>query len=129
MRVFKVKVFGRFQRKERLGDDALCRALRDIEAGLVDADLGHGLVKQRVARQGKGKSGGYRTIIAYKSRTRAVFLFGFAKSDRADLEPDEVKELVRRGALWLGADNETIDTAIENERLTEIDYDADVDAA
>lgn len=127
MRAFKVKVFARFQRKERLSDDALCRALRDIEAGLVDADLGQGLVKQRVARQGKGKSGGYRTIIAYRSRKRAVFLFGFAKSDKADLEPDELKELVRRGALWLAADNETIDTAIEDERLLELEYDADFD--
>lgn len=99
------------------------RALRDIEAGLVDADLGHGLVKQRVARKGKGKSGGYRTIIAYRSRTRAVFLFGFAKSDKADLEPDEKSRLVRIGQYWLGVDDEVIEQGLDDHEIVEIELD------
>ncbi len=125
MRVFKVKVFARFQRKERLGDEALCGALRDIEAGLVDAELGGGLIKQRVARQGKGKRGGYRTIIAYRTRGRAIFLFGYAKSDKADLSPDEIEDLVEIGASWLNAIEQEIEEAVADERLKEIQYGAE----
>lgn len=123
MRVFKVKVFARFQRKERLSDRALCRAVRDIEAGLIDADLGGGLIKQRVARTGGGKSGGYRTVIAYRTRDRAVFLFGFAKSDKANLEPGEQETLARFGSYWLRAGDEEIDTAIVSDELKEINCD------
>ena len=118
-----MKVFARFQRKERLSDEALCRAVRDIEAGLVDADLGHGLVKQRVARQGQGKSGGYRTIIAYRSTTRAVFLFGFAKSDKANLLSDEQDRLSSVGAYWLQASEDEIEAAIADDEVWEIDFD------
>jgi hypothetical protein len=123
LRVFKVKVFARFQRKERVGDEALCRAVLDIEAGLIDADLGGGLVKQRIARKAEGKRGGYRTIIAYRARGRAVFLFGFAKNTKANLDPDEHAELARRGQLWLAADDDVIAEAVGDERLVEIDCD------
>ena len=64
MQVYKVKVFARFQRRERIADKALANAVRNAEDGLVDADLGGGLIKQRVARPGHGKSSGYRTVIA-----------------------------------------------------------------
>jgi hypothetical protein len=84
VRIFKLKGFARFQRRERIADAALVKALADIAAGLVDADLGGGLIKQRVARPGQGKSGGYRTLLAYRRGERAVFLYGFAKSGRAN---------------------------------------------
>ena len=98
MRVFKLKVFARFQRRERLGDAALCAAIRAAAAGLVDADLGGGLIKQRVARSGQGTRGGYRTIVAFRRGDRAVFLFGFAKSDEANVERGEIARLARFGA-------------------------------
>ena len=60
MRVYKVKVFARFQRREHITDETLAKAVKSAEEGLVDADLGGGLIKQRVARPGQGKSGGYR---------------------------------------------------------------------
>ena len=103
MRVFKEKGFARFQRKERISDTALCKAVRDMAAGLIDADLGHGLIKQRVARPGQGKRGSYRTIIAYRVKKRAVFLFGFAKSGKANLDADELDELAKRGAARSGS--------------------------
>lgn len=53
-----------------------------VEAGLIDADLGSGLIKQRIARQGRGKSGGYRSILIVRSGERAIFVFAFAKSDK-----------------------------------------------
>ena len=94
MRVFKVKAFVRFQRRERIANNALCKAIAAADSGIVDAELGGGLIKQRVARLGQGKSGGFRTIIAYRSAGRAVFLFGFAKSERSNIDADELKLLV-----------------------------------
>mgnify|MGYP002381165590 CR=1 FL=1 len=121
MRVFKEKGFTRFQHKEGLNDQALCRAIRDAAAGLIDADLGRGLIKQRVARPGQGKRGGYRTIIAYRVKKRAVFLFGFAKSRKANLDPDELDELAKRGAVWLAASNAMIERALTTDELKEVD--------
>ncbi len=121
MRVFGVKPFARFQRKEGMSDAVLRKAVREAEAGLIEADLGHGLIKLRVARPGGGKRGGYRTIIAYRRRDRAVFLFGFAKNAKADLAPDELEILVRRGAARLTADEDLIEAAIMDERLMELD--------
>ncbi|MGO8779401.1 MAG: type II toxin-antitoxin system RelE/ParE family toxin [Rhodomicrobium sp.] len=68
------KAFRRFQRKERIDDETLCEAISRAELGLIDADLGSGLIKQRVARVGQGRSGGHRTIIAYRTAARSVFL-------------------------------------------------------
>ena len=121
MRVFKEKGFTRFQRKEGISDKTLCKAVSDAVAGLIDADLGHGLIKQRVARPGQGKRGSYRTIIAYRVKKRAVFLFGFAKSGKANLDPDELEALVKRGAVWLGASDAVIERAIATDELKEVD--------
>ena len=129
MRVFKVKGFARFQRKEGIHDEALCRVVRDAEAGLVDADLGQGLIKQRVARRGQGKRGGYRTIVAYRSDTRAVFLFGFGKSSKSNLDPDELAELANRGTVWLEASDAVLERALLSEDLMEIDYGEDDETA
>jgi hypothetical protein len=92
MRVYKIKGFARFQRGECIADRALVEALLAAERGLVDADLGGGLIEQRVARPGQGKSGGFRTLIAYRRGERAVFLFGFAKNERANIDDDELEE-------------------------------------
>ena len=67
MRAFKTKWFTRFVRGEGIADDSLREALERAERGLIDADLGGGLIKLRVARRGQGKSGGYRVIVAYRS--------------------------------------------------------------
>lgn len=79
MRVYKTKWFARFAKRERISDEALCEAIERAEQGLIDADLGGGLIKQRVARLGGGKSGGYRTIVAYRAKNVAIFLSAFAK--------------------------------------------------
>ena len=93
MKVFKTKVFAKWARKERLGDGDLSKAITEITEGLVDARLGGSLVKKRVAAAGRGKSGGYRTIIAYRARRHAFFLYGFAKNERDNIEPDELAAL------------------------------------
>ena len=121
MRVFKEKGFVRFQRKEHMSDEVLCKAVAKARSGLIEADLGHGLIKQRVARPGQGKRGSYRTIIAYRAKKRAVFLFGFAKSGKASLDADELEALIKRGAVWIAASDAVIERAITTKELQEVD--------
>lgn len=122
MRVYKLKAFARFQRRERIADASLAKAVRSARDGLVDADLGGGLIKQRVARAGQGKSGGYRTVIAYRRGDRAVFLFGFGKNERANLDDDELAKWQRVGLGYLGLDEDEIEAAIAADELTEVSY-------
>ena len=92
MRIYKTKWFARFARKEHISDRHLAAAVREVERGLHDGDLGGNLVKKRLARQGEGKRGGYRTILVYRKGDRAIFVYGFAKSDMANLRPVELRE-------------------------------------
>ena len=99
MRIFKSKVFNRFARKAGLGDVALCEAIGNAERGLIDADLGGGVIKQRIARQGGGKSGGFRTIIFFRAAERAVYIYGFGKNERDNIRDDELTEFRRENKL------------------------------
>jgi hypothetical protein len=92
MRV-KNKPFARFARKNKIGEEELCKAVGDADRGLIDADLGGGVIKQRVARRGAGKSGGFRTILVFRVRELAVFIHGFAKSEVENIRPDELSAL------------------------------------
>jgi hypothetical protein len=118
-----MKAFRRFQRKEGIEDDALREAVRRAGRGLVDADLGGGLIKQRVARKGQGRSGGFRTVIAYRAGARAVFLHGFAKSQKDDIADDELVALRQIGGTLLQADEGELERMIADDRLTELTYD------
>jgi hypothetical protein len=73
-------------------------AIERAERGTIDADLGGGLIKQRLARPGQGRSGGYRVIVAYRVKGRAVFLFGFAKNDLDTISPDQLQTFRTIGA-------------------------------
>jgi len=93
VRVFKTKSFARFARKEGISNSKLSDAVLEIEKGLYEADLGCGLFKKRVARPGEGKSGGYRTAVAYQEGKRSVFLHGFPKNVKGSLSDLELKDL------------------------------------
>jgi len=123
VRVFKNAWFQKFARKEKISDAALCEAVARAEAGLIDADLGGGLLKQRVARPGAGKSGGYRTLIFFRVKTRAVFAFGFAKNDRANLDEDEEATFKKAAKLVLAFSDEQMDAELESGRLAEVNCD------
>ena len=122
MRVFKTKAFARFARRERISDPSLCEAVGRAERGLIDADLGGGVIKQRVARPGQGRSGGYRVLVAYRARVRSVFVFGFAKSARSNVDDDELETLRDIAAAWLAADANALARAIEQGLLQEVKY-------
>jgi hypothetical protein len=87
VRIFSTRWFARYARKEGISDDSLREAIERAGRGLVDANLGGHLIKQRVARQGRGRSGGYRVLIAFRAGRRSVFLYGFAKNERGNIDP------------------------------------------
>lgn len=120
MRVFKNAWFQKFARKENISNAALCEAVTRIEAGLIDADLGGGLMKQRVARPGAGKSGGYRTVLAFRTVTRAVFVFGFAKSGRANIDDDDERTLKALAKQVLGFADAELDRLVVAGKFEEV---------
>lgn len=123
MRVFVTKWFARFARRERLGRESLVEAVARAAAGSIDADLGGGLIKQRVARSGQGRSGGYRTIIAVRLGDRAFFLYGFSKSERSNLEADELFAYKLAAKELLALSGREIETLVKAGSLMELSAD------
>jgi len=123
LRVFKNAWFGRFARKENLSDQQLWAAVQDAERGLVDASLGSGVIKLRIARQGGGKSKGYRTIVMYRQGDKAFFVFGFPKNELANIQADDVAQFKKAAKHVLGMSDEHIHLLIENGQLEEVKHD------
>ena len=122
MRIFKTKLFAKFAKRERIADSALREAIERAGRGLLDADLGGGVIKQRDAREGQGRSGGYRTLIAYRSGDFAVFLFGFAKRDRYNIDVVELDTMQTVAGQWL-ADASKIGKDVSAGILIEVKHD------
>jgi hypothetical protein len=120
MRIFRNKSFTRFARKAALDDHALRKAVEDAERGLIDAQLGGGVIKQRVARPGKGKSGGFRTIILYKVHALAFFVHGFAKKDQDNIGDKDLAALKLLASQMLSFDDQAISKAVESGTVIEV---------
>lgn len=120
MRVFKTKPFARFAVHEGIDDDVLCEAVLKAEMGLIDADLGGGVIKQRLAREGKGKSSGFRSIVLFRRGDKAVFVYGFAKNDRDNIKRNELKAFRDLADAMLAYDDKALAAAMKNGTITEI---------
>jgi hypothetical protein len=94
-------------------------AVERATGGLIDADLGEHIIKQRVARSGQGKRGGFRMLIGMRS-DRAIFLFGFAKNERENIDDDQLKTLRDIVASWFAADETKIAQALNDGILVEV---------
>ncbi len=120
MRIFKTAWFVRFARANGISDDILREAVDRAERGLVDAGLGGGVIKQRLARDGQGRSGGYRVIVLVRARVRAVFVYGFAKSDRRSIGVDELARFKRMAAHVLTLSDNQLDALAVRRELEEV---------
>jgi hypothetical protein len=120
VRVFKTKDFVRFASKENIEDASLCDAIFRAERGVIDADLTGGLIKQRVPRRGQGRSGGFRTIIAYRRADRAFFIYGFAKNAMDNINDDDLKRLKVVAAALLNLSKVGLKTAITEKKVLEV---------
>lgn len=125
MRVFKTKWFARFARKEDISDEKLVDAVREVEQGLNDGDLGGGLIKKRVARTGQGKRGGYRTIMVHRTGMRSVFVYGFPKSVKANLSPVELEAYQKLAQIYMDLGAAGVARALSAGELVEVDCDGE----
>lgn len=122
-RVFKTRHFGRWMRKTDLTDLALCRAIQEMSLGLIDADLGGGVVKKRVGLAGRGKRGGARTLLATNKGSRWFFIYGFEKNDRSNITDDELEALQDIAAQLLARTSVQLEAAVLDGALLEICHD------
>ena len=123
MRIFKTKAFMRFANKAGIADGSLCEAVRDAGQGLIAASLGGGLIKQRIARTGQGKSGGFRTLIVFRAGVQAFFIHGFAKNEKDNIQRDELVALKKLAAELLAYDDKTVARVIASGTLVEVSCD------
>ena len=124
LRVLKTRAFSRAARKEGLTDQTLCAAVAEIEAGLIDARLGGSLLKKRVAKGSRGKSGGFRTIAAYRQHDRLVFLYVFAKNERDNITEQELVALSEIGDEYMRLSLNKLDELVAKGTLIEVVCDA-----
>jgi len=122
LKIYKSKWFARFAKKERLSDARLCEAIENAEKGLIDADYGEGVIKQRIARQGTGKSGGYRSIILFRKGERSFFVYGFAKNDQDNIDKSDERDFKDLAAVLLNASDAQIAELVESGKFQEVHY-------
>jgi hypothetical protein len=120
LRIFKDAWFCRFARREKISDSALKEAVARAEQGIVDADLGSGVIKQRIARPGQGRSGGYRSVILFRKGELAFFVYGFAKSDRENVDTDELAGFRLLAKGYLALSQKQIDKLLADRKIEEI---------
>ncbi len=120
MQTFKNKPFSRFANNNNLTDADLCEAVGRLQKGQIDADLGGGVIKQRIARKGGGKSRGFRVIVLFRQEKLAVFAYGFAKSSRNSLHPDELTAFKKLAENILNLSDTELVAAIDNRTIIEV---------
>ncbi|MES9859004.1 MAG: type II toxin-antitoxin system RelE/ParE family toxin [Sedimenticola sp.] len=113
-------MFSRWAEKEGLSDVGLQTAVEELVNGLVDADLGGYVYKKRVGLAGRGKRGGVRTLIAFRIKDKAFFLYGFAKNARANISDKELKALRLLAGELLGYTDVALGKALKAGELIEV---------
>ena len=124
MVIYKTRWFDRWARKQGLTTPALRDAVSEMANGLFDADLGGGLFKKRIARSGQGKSGGYRTLVATNKGNRWVFVYGFPKNERSNIDRDEEEALKKLAAHLLSLTAQAVTKAKQAGELIEVECNA-----
>jgi hypothetical protein len=124
MTIYATRWFSRWARKQNLSTRALCEAVREMEAGLYEADLGGGLLKKRIARPGQGKSGGFRTLVATNKANRWFFIFGFPKNVRSNIDKDDEQALKKLASYLLSLQPQALSKAQRAGELMEVNCDA-----
>lgn len=124
MAVYTTRWFDRWARKQGLTTLSLCAAVCEMRAGLYDADRGGGLLKKRIARAGQGKRGGFRTLVATNKGTRWIFVYGFPKNERSNIDKDEEDALKQLAAHLLALTAQALGQAERAGELMEVHCDA-----
>ena len=118
--MFKTRTFARWSRKAGVSDEALRKAILEMIAGLVDADLGGSVYKKRVPLPGRGKSGGARILVATKQADRWFLLYGFGKNEQANIDERELAALQKLASALLSMTPEQLEHTVAERELVEI---------
>jgi len=113
MNKLKTKWVNKWAKKNRIVDDNLIVAIENLGNNLSSSNLGGGLFKVRVASQGGGKSGGFRTLIVYKKEDRAVVVYGFAKNEQDNLSKSELLAFKKLSKDILSQSHQDLEMAIK----------------
>ncbi len=113
--------FAKWAKKKKLSEESLKAALKEIEAGIFEADLGGHIIKKRVSFEGKGKRGSGRTIVCFKKSERVFYIHGFAKKERSDITDKELKAFKALAKVLLSLSDKQLDIAIQNGNFTELE--------
>jgi hypothetical protein len=123
MRIFKTRLFARWAKKEKLSDSLLRQAIREMETGLVDGNLGGHVYKKRIALEGRGKRGSIRSIIAYQASKKAFFIFGYAKNEKEEMTNEEKKIARTFAKEVLSYSIEQLNKLVKDGIFIEVNYD------
>lgn len=121
MEHFKTKWFSKWGRKNDIDDNALLIALSEIESGIFAANLGGELYKIRIGKPGRGKSGGFRMIVVYRTKFRAIFLYGFDKGEMDNIDRQALVDLKKIGKDYLALNAEQIRVFVQESRLVRLE--------
>lgn len=125
MRIFKIKAFVRFANKEGITDAKLVEAVKNAEKGLIDANYGGGVIKQRIARPGGGKSAGYRSIILFRKGERVFFAYGFAKNERDNIDGNQERSFKDLAKVVLNLSDGGLKALTDSGKWAEVPYEED----
>lgn len=120
VRIFKNREFSRFARKEKISNEKLIEAIKNVDAGLIDANYGGGVIKQRISRPGEGKSGGYRSIILYRQGDKAFFVYGFAKNELDNIEKTEERDFKKLTKIMFALPDEQLNVLLNAGKIEEV---------
>jgi hypothetical protein len=119
LKIYKNLPFVKWQRKNKVSDKVLEKAIKEMESSLIDANLGGNLFKKRIARAGSGKSSGYRTILALKRNTAWFFIYGYSKNELENIETQELSALKEYANDFLFPN---VDKLVNTKQLYEVQY-------
>lgn len=120
IRIFQTKNFARWAKKESITNEILIKSVFEIQDGLIDANLGGGLIKKRLQKNTRGKSGGYRTLVAFKNKDRSIFIFGFSKNERDNLDSSELALYKSLSKLYLNVSTKMLEVMCQNKQMYEV---------
>jgi len=121
MKILTTKWFNKWSKKSNLESHDLLEAIKNLEDGLSTSDLGNHLFKIRVKRKHSGKSSGFRTVVAYKEDDKAIFLYGFGKNERGNIDNSELQYFKKLGNDILALNNDQLKQFLEQKILFDIE--------
>ena len=120
MKIYKNSWFDRFTHKNNIEDKDLIKAVERAEMGLIDADLGGSVIKQRIARKGQSSSKGYRAIVIFRQTEKYFFVYGYPKSEKSNLTVSEEREFKKLAGNVLKLTDHQIKELIKTGSMIEV---------